>query len=161
MGVPFFAGQRVLASDLNTATQQAAWSSYAPLWTSNGTAPVLGNGTMIGYYAKVGRLVTAKIELNSGSTTTFGTGYYSWTLPIVAAVTGVPTNQIAHCGSMGISTSGSGTFYTATSFISQGTPGNVNALINGSANFMGAANPAAFSGAGVQFQITITYESVS
>ena len=161
MSLPITAGQRVLAADLAALTQQAAWTSYTPVWTSSGTAPAKGNGTLVGYYAKVGRLVTVKIEFNSGSTTTFGTGFYTWTLPLPAAVNGVPTNQIAHCGSMAMSASGSTTFYTATSFISQGSPGNVNALINGSANFMGATNPATWSGTGVQFQITITYESTS
>jgi len=161
MGVPFTAGQRVLASDLNAATQQGAWTSYTPVWSSSGTAVSLGNGTIVGYYAKVGRLATAKIEMNSGSTTTFGTGYYSWTLPLSAAVTGVPTNQFAHSGSIALSSSGSATFYTATAFISQGTPANVNGIVNGSATFLGATNPTTFSGAGVQFCITITYESTS
>jgi hypothetical protein len=161
MGLPFTAGQRVLASDLNTATQQSAWTSYTPAWTSSGTAPALGNGTIVGYYAKVGRLVTVKIEMNSGSTTTFGSGYYSWSLPYAAAVTGVPTNQFAHAGSMALSTSGSATFYTATAFISQGLPSVVIGLVNGSASFLGATNPATFSGSGVQFCITITYESTT
>jgi len=161
LGIPFAAGQRILASDLNLATQQAAWTSYTPAWTSNGTAPALGNGTIIGYYAKVGRLVTAKIEMNSGSTTTFGTGYYSWSLPFTAAVTSVPTNQFAHSGSIALSTSGSAVFYTSTAFISQGSPAVVNGLVNGSGNFLGATNPATFSGSGVQFCITITYESTS
>jgi hypothetical protein len=161
MGIPFTAGQRVLASDLNTATQQGAWTSYVPVWSSSGTAPSLNNGTIVGYYAKVGRLVTVKIEMNSGSSTTFGTGFYSWTLPVAAAVTGVPTGQFAHSGSIALSSSGSGTFYTATAFIGQGNPGNVNGIVNAAANFLGATTPVAFSGAGVQFCITITYESVS
>jgi len=106
-------------------------------------------------------LVTAKIELNSGSSTTFGTGYYSWTLPVSAAVTNVPSNQFAHVGSIGLSTSGSGTFYTALAFIGQGTPNVVNGIVNGSGQFLGATNPATWAGAGVQFCITITYESTS
>lgn len=161
MGVPFTAGQRVLASDLNLATQQGAWTAYSPSWSSSGTAPAIGNGTMVGSYAKVGRLVTARIMLNSGSTTTFGTGYYSWTLPLTAAVTGIPSGQFAHCGSMVISTSGSATFYTAEAFIAQSTPTVTNAVVNNNGQFVGAAVPAAFSGSGVQFQITITYESTS
>jgi len=161
MGLPFTSGQRLLAADLNSATQQGAWTSYTPAWTSSGTAPALVNGTIVGYYAKVGRLVVAKIEMNSGSSTTFGTGYYSWSLPFTAAVNGVPTNQFAHTGTIGLSTSGSAVFYTATAFISQGSPSVVNGLVNGSGNFLGATNPATFSGAGVQFCITIAYESTS
>lgn len=161
MAVPWTAGQRVTAADLNTATQQSAWTSYTPVWSSSGTAVSLGNGTIVGYYAKVGRLVTAKVEMNSGSTTTFGSGFYSWTLPLTAAVTGVPANQFAHSGSIALSSSGSATFYTATAFISQGSPTAVNGIVNNSASFLGASNPTAFSGSGVQFCITITYESTS
>lgn len=161
MGLPFTAGQRLLAVDLNTATQQSAWTAYTPAWTSSGTAPVLSNGTVVGYYAKVGRLVTVKIEQNSGSSTTFGTGFYSWSLPVAAAVTGVPTNQIAHAGTLVASSSGSAAFYVCASFISQGSPSVVNGLVNTSGTFFGATNPATWSGSGVQVCITITYESVS
>jgi hypothetical protein len=137
------------------------WTTYPVAWASSGTAPVLGaGGTLLGSYMKIGRLVIAKIEMNTGSATTFGTGSYSWTLPFTANVAGVPASAFAHSGSMAISTSGS-VFYTCTSFISQAFPGVVFGLVNGSANFVGAANPAAFAGAGCQFQITIAYESTT
>jgi len=161
MALPFAAGSRVFASDLNTATQQGAWTSYTVTWTSSGTAPAKGNGTMVGYYSKIGRQVTVKIEFNSGSTTTFGTGYYSFSLPFAAATTGVPTNQVAHCGTWVASSAGSAAFYVCAAFISQGTPSNVNGLVNTSGNFFGATNPVTFTGTGVQFCITITYESTS
>lgn len=161
MALPFAAGSRVLASDLNTATQQGAWTSYPVTWTSSGTAPAKGNGTLVGYYSKIGRQVTVKIEFNSGSTTTFGTGYYTWSLPFAAATTGVPTNQVAHTGTLVASASGSAAFYVCAAFISQGTPSNANGLVNTSGTFFGATNPTTFSGTGVQFCITMTYESTS
>jgi hypothetical protein len=161
LAVPFTAGQRVLASDLNTATQQAAWTSYTPTWTSTGTAPVLGNGTLVGYYAKVGRLVTVKISLSSGSSTTFGTGNYIFSLPLSAAVTGLATGALAHAGAWGLYNASNATFYIATAAIQQGTPGQVIGLVNASANFLGATNPTTFSTAGCQLTCTITYESTS
>jgi hypothetical protein len=162
MGLPFAAGSRILASDLNNATQQGAWTSYPVTWTSSGTAPAKGSGgTLIGYYSKIGRNVTVKIMFNSGTGTTFGTGYYSWSLPFAAATTGVPTNQIAHCGELVASSAGSAAFYVCAAFISQGTPSTVNGLVNTSGTFFGATNPITFTGNGVQFCITMTYESVS
>lgn len=160
MAVPFTAGQRVLASDLNTATQQAAWTSYAVAWTSSGTAPAVGNGTMVGYYSKVGRIVTVKISLTTGSTTTYGSGNYTFSVPFTAAVTGVATSAIAHTGEWTMLNNGV-TFYTASAAILQSIPGQIIGLVNGSASFMGATNPATWTGSGTQFACTLTYESTS
>jgi len=159
LGIPFAAGQRILASDLNLATQQAAWTSYTPTWTSTGTAPVLGNGTIVGYYAKVGRLVTAKIAMEGGSTTTFGTGSYSFTLPLTAAVTGIAANNFAHVGSWATANSGVA-YYSIVAMITQSAPTVVQGLVSGTANFFGATAPATWN-ASSQFVCTITYESTS
>ena len=70
-------------SDILTATT-AAWTSYTPVWTANGTAVSLGNGTIVGKYRQVGKWVTAQILLTMGSTTTFGTSFYLFTLPVTA-----------------------------------------------------------------------------
>jgi hypothetical protein len=67
----------------------AAWSSYTPVWSALGTAPAIGNGTMAGRYMKVGRTCHMAIKLTPGSTTTYGTGNYLWTLPFPAALAGV------------------------------------------------------------------------
>lgn len=69
----------------------AAWTSYTPTWTSTSTAPVLGNGTLSGRYMKIGRNVLCQINLTVGSTTTFGSGNYSWSLPAAAASSGQAT----------------------------------------------------------------------
>ena len=61
------------------------WATYTPAWTSTGTAPAIGNGTLTGRYCKAGNLCHFSIYLLAGSTTTFGTGYYQWSLPATAA----------------------------------------------------------------------------
>jgi hypothetical protein len=61
------------------------WSTYVPAWTASGTAPALGNGTITGRYAQVGKLVYCTGILTMGSTTTFGTGVWSVSLPVTAA----------------------------------------------------------------------------
>jgi len=61
------------------------WTSYTPTWGATGTDPVLGNGTIIGRYAQVNKIVTYQIHLTAGSTTTFGSGLYSLSLPVAFA----------------------------------------------------------------------------
>lgn len=58
-----------------------AWTAYTPSWTSSGTAPAIGNGTITGAWSLVGKTLSFRIKLTMGSTTTFGTGNYSFSLP--------------------------------------------------------------------------------
>lgn len=62
--------------------------SYSPSWTSTGTAPAIGNGTLSGAYQQIGQLVWFRVYWKAGSTTTFGTGTYSFSLPLTAGGTG-------------------------------------------------------------------------
>lgn len=62
----------------------AAWTAYTPVWGASGTQPVLGNGTLVGSYRRVGRTVNVNVKLTMGSTTTFGTGTYTLSLPVLA-----------------------------------------------------------------------------
>ncbi|MEU8713624.1 hypothetical protein [Streptomyces sp. NPDC048663] len=66
-----------------------AWTAYTPVWTTTGTAPNIQNGTLTGRYMKIGRTVICEINMTAGSTTTFGTGNYSWSLPVAAASSGM------------------------------------------------------------------------
>ena len=81
------ANNLVLTADSSTATglkYSADWTSYTPTWASSGTAPSLGNGTLQGLYLQVGKLVHVLINFKAGSTTTFGTGAWSFTLPFAS-----------------------------------------------------------------------------
>lgn len=60
------------------------WRTYTPAWTSTGTQPSVGNGTMTGRYCQVGKRLFVQIKFVAGSTTTFGTGDYRLSLPIPA-----------------------------------------------------------------------------
>lgn len=57
------------------------WIAYNPVWTTAGTAPALGNGTLVGRYRQQGKSVTAEIKFTAGTTTTFGTGAWSFSTP--------------------------------------------------------------------------------
>lgn len=65
-----------------------AWSSYTPTWTAATTNPVLNNGVLVGRYMKIGRTIQYHINLIPGSTTTFGSGGYSFDLPATSANAG-------------------------------------------------------------------------
>lgn len=86
MTLPFAAGQDLTAPLLHSATEDTGWTDYTPVWSSSGTLPVLNNGTIKGSWCRVGKLLHCRINQFMGSTTTYGTGDYSWTLPTAAAV---------------------------------------------------------------------------
>jgi hypothetical protein len=74
----------LLTVDSSTSTglkYSADWTSYTPSWIASGTAPSLGNGTLQGTYLQVGKIVYVIISFKAGSTTTFGTGTWSFSLP--------------------------------------------------------------------------------
>ena len=66
-----------------------AWQTYVPVWTSSGTAPALNNGTVTGKYVQIGKTVVFNFTWAAGTTTTFGTGNYSFSLPVTAQNPGV------------------------------------------------------------------------
>ncbi|MFE1903803.1 hypothetical protein ACFW96_09045 [Streptomyces gardneri] len=84
-------GEVVAAATLNAEIRDqfldliAGWTSYTPAWTSTGTAPALGNGSLFGRYKVIGKKCTAAWEHVMGTTTTFGTGTWAWSLPFTAA----------------------------------------------------------------------------
>lgn len=63
------------------------WTSWSIAWTASGTAPALGNATTNCSYLQAGKLVIAKFVVTFGSTSTYGTGTYSFSLPATAAGT--------------------------------------------------------------------------
>jgi hypothetical protein len=59
-------------------------TNYAGIaWTSTGTAPALGNGTLVAASKQVGKLVFYILRLTWGSTTTGGTGTWQFTVPFL------------------------------------------------------------------------------
>ncbi len=77
----------IIATQLATVQPTAVaaaigpWTAYTPVWTASGTAPSLGNGTLTGFYRRVGDSAEIQIQMLSGTTTTFGTGTYYFSIP--------------------------------------------------------------------------------
>jgi hypothetical protein len=62
----------------------APWTAYTPAWTATTTNPVLGNGSLVAAYKRAdeaSRLVYLRLRLVAGSSTSFGTGFWRFSLP--------------------------------------------------------------------------------
>ncbi|MEU6141398.1 hypothetical protein ABZ848_13640 [Streptomyces sp. NPDC047081] len=71
-----------------------AWNTYTPAWTAETTAPAIGNGTLTGKYAIVGKVCHFTTLVAFQSTTTYGSGNYYFSLPVTAgALGGLPQFQ--------------------------------------------------------------------
>lgn len=76
-----------------------SWVSYTPVWSNqSGTAPVLGNGTITGRYAIFGKMILLHVEMNAGSSTTFGSAGVNWTFSIPSGFTILTTSTSATMG---------------------------------------------------------------
>ena len=61
------------------------WQSYSPSWTGSVSNPNIGNGSISGQYSRVGDSVTFGVKITTGSSTTYGSGSWSISLPVPAA----------------------------------------------------------------------------
>jgi hypothetical protein len=80
----FTTGDVLTATDLNSIA--GSWDTYTP--TIGGTGWALGNGTISGRWKKIGRLIVCRISCTWGTTSTFGSGALTFTLPTTNAATG-------------------------------------------------------------------------
>lgn len=112
--------------------------SYTPTWTSGGSAPAIGNGTLTGRYIKKGKEVTLHIYLLAGSTTTFGNNTNSWTfsLPLTA-----DNDVVSYLGLVRVDDAGTG-IRSAVCAIAPG--GTTIALIHETSGFGGGATSVGF-----------------
>lgn len=88
-----------LATDLDTDVDTIAdmtWANFAAVWTAATTNPVVGNGEIISRYQQTGKLITFSGRISMGSTTTYGSGAWSVSIPATAKTTTV--NQIGYPG---------------------------------------------------------------
>lgn len=78
------AGSLTVAGNINTTPNMdmGAWPDYNPVWTSAGSAPSIGNGSLSGEYREDGKSLTVHIRFVPGSTTNFGTGAWHFSMPV-------------------------------------------------------------------------------
>jgi hypothetical protein len=58
------------------------WTAYTPTWAATGTAPAIGNGSIVGGYIAAGKFIHFRAVITMGTTTTFGTGTYTISPPV-------------------------------------------------------------------------------
>lgn len=76
---------------------QSAWVSYAPTWAATGTAVGIGNGTFTGLYQQIGKTIIARFKIFSGTTTTYGTGNWTFALPVTPSAAYVTEEAMGVC----------------------------------------------------------------
>ncbi|MEU8379787.1 hypothetical protein [Streptosporangium sp. NPDC048865] len=60
------------------------WTAYTPTWSATTTPPVLGNGALVAAYKLIdstSKTVHLRLRLSTGSTTSYGSGFWTFTLP--------------------------------------------------------------------------------
>ena len=65
---------------------ETAWAAYTPVWTAASVNPVIGNGTIQGWYKLVGKTCFVRGNVAMGSTTTFGSGEWYISMPVTASI---------------------------------------------------------------------------
>lgn len=65
-----------------------AWTAFTPTWTGASSNPAIGNGSLQGAYKQTGRIMNFRMSMIAGSTTTFGSGAWSFALPSAFPVLG-------------------------------------------------------------------------
>lgn len=95
---------------------KTAGIDFTPTWSTSGTQPVLGNGTLTGKYVRLGKLILYTISLTAGSSTTFGTGRFEFLLPVTAGFTLGAAVAIMQDISVPVITTGAGFMISTTEF---------------------------------------------
>lgn len=146
MADSFTAAQKLTAAFLNALFKgSAGWEPYTPAFGPG----VIGNGSLAGAYARVGRSVLFRVHMIWGSTTTNGAGAFTYTLPTT------PTN-LGTVGTARILDASPAVQYYRHAFANGG---NVIALAAEAAStFVQGTVPITFT-TGDQLFINGTYES--
>lgn len=76
-------------TDVSAASNQVfipQQQSFTPTWTASGTAPAFGNADVRCEWVREGAYIRAKYFIKFGTTTTFGTGMWKFSLPVARLV---------------------------------------------------------------------------
>jgi hypothetical protein len=92
--------QHVIDTALGENT--GVWQAFTPTWSAPTTNPSLGNGVLDGRYVVFGTMCTLVVGLVMGSTTTYGSGNWAFSLPKTAKKTsGINFYGVAHIRKVG------------------------------------------------------------
>lgn len=83
-----------LRQDLQPRLAWAPWQVYAAEWRAQTTDPAIGNGTISASFRRLGTQLSIRVEIVSGTTTTYGAGTMGVTLPPSCAARAGGGNQL-------------------------------------------------------------------
>lgn len=86
----FAAGKTLPGATLEALVD--GWTNYTPAWTGSTTDPVIVNGTIAGRYKRQGSLVHFAMFYTAGAGDTFGSGFYSMSVPVAASASAIQAN---------------------------------------------------------------------
>lgn len=133
-----------------------AWTDSDPTWSTGGVAPAIGDGTIQGRYVKIGRTVVFNFKVSFGSTSTFGSGDFRFSLPFTAVNTGTVYQHVGTVLGFDSSTS---TRYIGVAEIGDG--GTVTTLTFHSTTGNASASVPITWAQNDQIIVNITYEAAS
>lgn len=131
------------------------YTAYTPAWTSSGVAPAIGNGTASGRYIQLGKHVHCQGTVSFGSTSTFGTGDYYFSLPVAPSGSQAGTRYGLVTGYH------SGSFFFGVGDFQAGSTFRIlysAAYPTGALTLLGAAAPWTWAN-GDEFQFNLSYEA--
>lgn len=129
--------------------RQLPLQTYTVSWTASTTDPTIGNGTIVGRYSRRGKVVEVSIRITMGSTTTFGSGNYFFSLPTT------PSTALPQFGSAQILDSGTN-FISAVSRTAVDGTARVQIYVDAGANAITGTAPITLTTSD-QIMLTIRY----
>jgi hypothetical protein len=131
------------------------WIPYTPIWAASGTQPNKGaSGTLAGRWRRSNSsdIITVEVRLIADGTTTFGTGFYTWSLPVNASADAI------------LFSSGRGNIYDSSALTRYGVSAMIDAanavILNGHNGTIAQTVPFTWA-SGDQMRFTIDYQPVS
>jgi hypothetical protein len=128
--------------------REAVPTAYTPAWTAS-VDPAIGDGSIVGRYTKIAREVSVSIDLIAGSTTTFGTGAWYFSLPYV------PTTALSWIGSADIFDAGTNIRVGSVRTLTDGTARCIVHADSDTAQ-LDSARPMAWA-SGDRLRLSVTY----
>lgn len=138
------------------------WSTYSPTWGGSNGSQLIGNGTILAQYMRIGTKCIVKISLVKGSTTNMGSGGtgYTFTLPVAMDN---PAGSFGAAGSGWVNNLAGSGFLFCQARIDVSSPSVVSGLINQGGNppvGLSATAPGGYTN-GSGFLLQIEYDTAS
>lgn len=103
-----------------------SWTDYTPIWSSSGTQPVLGNGSLTGRYVNIGATIIGEIRLQAGVTGfNRGSGTYHLSLPTLGVF-----DNLQPVGNVVMRDEGPGVTYFGTAIFNNNNAGRIELFMH-------------------------------